>query len=250
MNKPRKKIIIQCDLCGTDTPKIDSTVYAARKHNRLMFCSTNCRVSYFSTQINCNCRNCDKPFTRSSASIKNSINVFCSRSCVAHYNNSVYPNRGAAPVPETSVIVRTPSKHNTSKIRCQRKYLCTSCATLVSADGITCGTCKKNKRQELTLGYTVGQIRELYKDKSSMATAAKIRGYGITIYKNSDKPKHCIRCKYDKFYEVCHIKPVSSFDNAATMADVHAIDNLIALCPNCHWEFDHAMLLLKDILLV
>jgi 5-methylcytosine-specific restriction endonuclease McrA len=91
---------------------------------------------------------------------------------------------------------------------------------------------------------TLGDIRELYKDKSSMNVAAKVRGYGATIYRNSDKPKHCVNCGYSKFYEVCHIRAVKDFPGTATMSEVHSLDNLIALCPNCHWEFDHGMLTL------
>lgn len=77
-----------------------------------------------------------------------------------------------------------------------------------------------------------------------MAIAAKIRGYGRVIYDKSTKPKLCINCGYNKHYEVCHIVAIKDFPDAATMSEVHALDNLIALCPNCHWEFDHGMLTL------
>jgi hypothetical protein len=97
------------------------------------------------------------------------------------------------------------------------------------------------------LSKTKSQIKELYKEKSSMAIAAKIRGYGSTIYKRSDKPKYCVNCGYDKHYEVCHIKQVKDFPDTASMAEIHALDNLIALCPNCHWELDHGMLRIQDI---
>lgn len=95
---------------------------------------------------------------------------------------------------------------------------------------------------------TIGEIRSMYKDKTALAVAAKIRGYGATIYKNSGKPKYCINCGYSKFFEVCHIRPVKDFPDTATMAEVHALDNLIALCCNCHWEHDHGMLTLEEIL--
>lgn len=59
------------------------------------------------------------------------------------------------------------------------------------------------------------------------------------VYKSSTKPKSCIVCGYDKTYEVAHIKSVSEFDEEALISDINNVDNLVALCPNHHWEFDH-----------
>lgn len=49
----------------------------------------------------------------------------------------------------------------------------------------------------------------------------------------------CQRCGYDKHVEACHIKPISSFPNDTLISVINHKDNLIALCPNCHWEFDN-----------
>jgi len=38
---------------------------------------------------------------------------------------------------------------------------------------------------------------------------------------------------------VCHIKAVSDFDENTPIVIINSIDNLMALCPNCHWEFDN-----------
>ena len=51
-------------------------------------------------------------------------------------------------------------------------------------------------------------------------------------------------CGYSIHYEVRHIRAVKSFPDTATMAEVHNINNLIALCPNHHWEFDNGLLVL------
>lgn len=63
-----------------------------------------------------------------------------------------------------------------------------------------------------------------------------------SVYQKSDKPNHCVICGYDKTYEVAHIKAVSDFDDNTLVSDINNIDNLIALCPNHHWEFDHGQL--------
>ena len=68
-------------------------------------------------------------------------------------------------------------------------------------------------------------------------------------YRSSDKPKSCVVCGYDKTYEVAHIRPVSDFNNDTTISEINHIDNLIALCPNHHWEFDNSKLNLDEYLL-
>ncbi len=50
----------------------------------------------------------------------------------------------------------------------------------------------------------------------------------------------CEHCGWDKFFEACHIKPVSSFDESSKLSEVNSPDNLLSLCPNCHWLFDHS----------
>lgn len=52
----------------------------------------------------------------------------------------------------------------------------------------------------------------------------------------------CSVCGYDKHVHICHIKPISSFDETSTLSEINSPDNLIILCPNCHWEFDHNLL--------
>ncbi|WP_394804943.1 HNH endonuclease [Hymenobacter monticola] len=49
-------------------------------------------------------------------------------------------------------------------------------------------------------------------------------------------------CGYDTHYEVCHIKPINEFMPTDFVADVNRLNNLVALCPNHHWEFDHGLL--------
>jgi predicted HNH restriction endonuclease len=55
-------------------------------------------------------------------------------------------------------------------------------------------------------------------------------------------PARCSRCGYDKHIEVCHKRSLSSFSLDTPIAVVNHLDNLVGLCPNCHWEFDHGLL--------
>lgn len=59
--------------------------------------------------------------------------------------------------------------------------------------------------------------------------------------------KSCKYCGYDKHIQICHIKPVKDFPKDSLISEVNHIDNLLPLCPNCHWEFDHNIINLEDI---
>lgn len=52
----------------------------------------------------------------------------------------------------------------------------------------------------------------------------------------------CRTCGYDKFVQCCHIKAVAKFPRDTLVAVVNHPENLVLLCPNCHWEFDHGLL--------
>ena len=64
---------------------------------------------------------------------------------------------------------------------------------------------------------------------------------------NKDLPKACQKCSYDKHVELCHIKPINSFDDSATVGEINDPKNLLVLCPNHHWEFDNGILKLEEI---
>jgi 5-methylcytosine-specific restriction endonuclease McrA len=49
----------------------------------------------------------------------------------------------------------------------------------------------------------------------------------------------CCKCGYDKHIEVAHIKPISSFSEEVMISIINSKENIMPLCPNCHWEYDH-----------
>lgn len=57
-------------------------------------------------------------------------------------------------------------------------------------------------------------------------------------------PQVCYNCGYDKHVEVCHIKAIASYSPDTLVSTVNSVDNLVLLCPNCHWEFDNGLLTL------
>jgi predicted restriction endonuclease len=86
------------------------------------------------------------------------------------------------------------------------------------------------------------------KAKAQQQYAAQIRSLARTAYRKSSQPKACAICGYDVHYEVCHIKPINAFPATEFVAEVNKLSNLVALCPNHHWEFDHNILSFNAIL--
>lgn len=90
------------------------------------------------------------------------------------------------------------------------------------------------------LSKTKGELLQSRKNYQSYRSS--VRTLAEQIYKNSGKECKCAICGYSNHIEIAHIKAVSEFDNSATIAEINSIDNLIALCPNHHWEYDNGLL--------
>lgn len=133
---------------------------------------------------------------------------FCSRSCSTIFNNKIHPKRKV-------------------------EATCKICATPIPARKSYCIECNPNIKDwgNITYEEVIG-IRKYQKN-------SRIRNLARVIYKKSDKPKCCSKCGYDKHYEVCHIKAIKSFNLNSKISEINNLDNLIALCPNCHWELDN-----------
>lgn len=135
---------------------------------------------------------------------------FCSMSCAAKYNNKLKPKR-----------VKLPK-------------LCKKCGSEVDRSRYAklCSSCRPNKGQDLSLSDA------LYRDNGQWNQYTLIRTRARAVAKQNNMNK-CTKCGYDKHVEIAHIKPISSFPDTAMISEINHISNLMALCPNCHWEFDH-----------
>ena len=135
---------------------------------------------------------------------------FCSRSCAAKKNNKV-PKR-------------------------KLKKKCRLCETPIRSNRTFC-----SEHNPLSRDMPNTTLSEM-KQKRKYQKHSVIRSYARKIYLNSDKPKYCINCGYDKHFHVCHVKAIKDFDPSATLHEINNLDNLLALCPNCHWELDNSLL--------
>lgn len=90
------------------------------------------------------------------------------------------------------------------------------------------------------LTRTKGEFIRMSKNYQSYRSS--VRRLAELIYKNSGKECKCAVCGYSNHIEVAHIKAISEFDDSVTIAEINSINNLVALCPNHHWEYDNRIL--------
>ena len=122
------------------------------------------------------------------------------------------------------------------KYREAKKKLCPKCNEKMISSGATqCRSCAG-----FAQGKDITLAEAIYTTHHRSSAYALIRGRARSVYK--DRP--CESCGYDKHTEVCHITPIASFPDTALISEVNHQDNLIRLCPNCHWEHDNGLLTL------
>jgi hypothetical protein len=141
---------------------------------------------------------------------------FCSRTCSAKINNKI-PKRKKS-ISHCCICGEVTNFY-------RRKY---------------CNSCNPMNRDwnKITYGDAI-KTRKYQKN-------SRVRNLSRKIYKLSNRPQCCTVCGYDTHFEVCHIKPISSFPKTTPVSEINHIDNLVALCPNHHWELDNAILILPS----
>lgn len=166
------------------------------------------------------CSNCDALVNRLPSEMRKSKsgNSFCSKSCAAVFNNKKHPKR------------------------CRTRR-CDICNELIRSDSKYCSGCyrKKHYLEDKTLEEAT------QRRKNDNNRYCQIRQISRKKYLQSDKPKCCQVCGYDKHIEICHIKDIASFSKTTIVSEINDLRNLIALCRNHHWELDHGHLTIEEI---
>jgi len=135
---------------------------------------------------------------------------FCSRSCSAKVNNHKIPKRIA------------------------RVRICLRCPCQVPIGRTLCDDCLASTAlKDMTLSEAI------YTKHHPSSAFALVRSRARQVVKDWDKV--CTHCGYSKHVEVCHIKAISEHSLDTNISVINEPSNLILLCPNCHWEFDHAL---------
>jgi hypothetical protein len=90
--------------------------------------------------------------------------------------------------------------------------------------------------------FSLTTMKEIKNKKNDANRYSRVRANARLVMKKNKIEKKCKNCQYEKHVQVCHIKNICDFLDSDTVEYVNSIDNLIYLCPNCHWEFDHGLL--------
>lgn len=232
------------------------------------YCSPECGVAgtaysargvYACDITYCKNSNCGKPFgLRQSKNGK--PRLYCSRSCSASVNNRLYPKRELLDF----FCVKCGTKlHRENYL--DRRIKCEDCLVSSSQDlilqpsySLTCKRClevfssltntrsycskecRYNRPYRNQIDWGAITVREARGDGNAnyKSLMPYLRQLSRKIYLNSDKPKECLVCGYNKHFDVAHVKDMKDFADDDLVSDVNDLNNLIALCKNHHWEFD------------
>lgn len=175
--------------------------------------------------LSVNCVNCDKQFYKHQSQIKKTKNNFCSRQCSGTFNS-----KG--------------KQHNKPKLRsCIR--CSTSFYTIQPHRSLRfCPTCYGARSNESYKTITLAELHNVshLKDRHPSWFNAEVRQLNRKWNKHLTKLP-CANCGYSKHVELAHRKAISKFPKSTTLGEINAESNNIQLCRNCHWEFDHGLLL-------
>jgi hypothetical protein len=137
---------------------------------------------------------------------------FCSRACAAKLNNVLFPKRRLG-------------------------GRCAVCGNPVPLRNKYCAEHKTNRPLDRSQ-----PISAVYKTaRHPMYRRSRLREDARYQYLSAF-PYRCVHCGYDRHIDVCHMRSLASFPEDTPISVVNSLDNLIGLCPNCHWEFDHGLL--------
>ncbi len=187
------------------------------------FCSNICGINFNKLiklqkyNIEIKCTQCNNEFFRTKKIIDKTQNHFCSRSCAVKYNNKL---------PKRKLKISNCKKcgNNIKRLSYKdNKTLCDTCFNLTLIDP-----------EKITLQELTGERK--YQKHS------RVRELSRKLYFKLNLSKKCAICNYDKHIEICHIKAIKAFDMTSKLSEINSSENLIGLCPNCHWEFDSGLI--------
>lgn len=151
---------------------------------------------------------------------------YCSRSCSATHNNKISPKR----LPE---------------------HKCKNCGKMIPNTKRYCSDmCKpthQTQNKTVIERYNDKTLKDLKNDVKDQNKYVRLRSHARRVFEESGLDSVCAVCGYDLYIEVCHIKPISSFELDTKIKDINAINNLVPLCPNCHWELDNHHIAIEQV---
>jgi hypothetical protein len=157
----------------------------------------------------------------------------CSKNCATSVCNRKYPKRTV----NDFYCLGNCGKNLGKYWIIQRKY-CNDCLVIYRNRN---SSIKKDIKDR-----TLKDFVESHVQKSKSNKYCGIRINAKKIMTRAKKDKCCAKCNYNKHVEICHIKAISEFEENTLISVINDINNLIYLCPNCHWEYDNGLLDIKQ----
>ena len=152
---------------------------------------------------------------------------FCSVSCATIYNNRNLPRKKRKRIKQ-----------------CSRK----ECANIVYKSSAK--LCIEHKDTKIESPLKEKTLKEYRNKKSVKGKHASWQNVHVRllcrIWLKHLTKLPCKNCNYSNHVELCHIKAVNSFSEDTKLKIVNHEDNVVQLCPNCHWEFDNDYLFIED----
>lgn len=209
---PIKNLV--CSNCGVS---FDRHLRRNEEHKNY-FCCSSCHKEFRAVnkpKPSGFCLNCKKPTSNPK---------FCNRSCSVSFNNRLDPKR---------------KKSGKSLLNGS----CRHCGVPVPSRSSICKACNPLLVDWNSVTYENLTGKRAYQKNS------RIRNMARAIYNKLDGAKACVVCGYSTHYHVCHVKPISSFPEDTPISVINDPSNLIALCPNHHWELDNGLISIDDLVL-
>jgi hypothetical protein len=204
-----KKITLKCEKCGKKFERSASLYKSDINRGRSkVFCSKLCIGITGMPPLKTKCNNCGKEIIKTLKDAKKSLSGkhYCSISCCVSNNNK--------------------RRLNKSKIR-----ICTSCGSTFNKCRTTrCTNCLKK------------WYNRLLKRKKSEVSKPNIGSHARYVAIKNNLLDKCAECGYSFHVDTCHRKAIKLFPETALIGEINSVSNLIGLCKNHHWEFDHGYL--------
>lgn len=141
---------------------------------------------------------------------------FCSRTCAAIYNNKHMPKR-----------------------KFTKK--CKTCGKLIMAARKYCKEHWPPPLKDITLKEAIYETASRTGAFNFVSSRSRALGNKLGL------TKKCINCGYNKHAEIAHIRAIHTFPLNTLLSTINDPKNLIALCPNCHYEYDRGWLDITEI---
>lgn len=132
--------------------------------------------------------------------------------------------------------------------RANARTKCLGCNVRIKNASSYCLKCYRQTQIQAYLNNTQPLSGYLHKCPKNPSYFVKVRQHARRVAKQLKLyDSGCACCPFLIGLQVCHVNSIASYDLSTPINIVNAPNNLVILCPNCHWLQDHGYPTLEDI---